>query len=253
MFSSLLLISMVFSLKYRSILKFFRTFWDFSAIILSDYMSINLVGHSERIIGGAWFLASVLLLSIFSGELYDSLTRQQSIEKVENFDDLITKKYWINSKIYLIYWFGIFFPLLNDMAYKRDTILIKLNDRMDAIDSYDLLFKKDYRNSLINDIIENNSVLTVSSMISKYLMNVWKAEDYSNRNYVEDIDYHISKSCLEPYFFLTYDEYFNQTFNNKSSMDNFNAVLVNMSQILFIFIIDSAVEMSMVTEDNIEE
>ena len=103
LFFSLFLISIVFSLKYRSILKLFRTFWDFSAIILSDYMSINLVGHSERMIASAYFLASLLILSIYSGELYDSLTRQQSIEKLENLDDLISKKYCINSKIHLIY------------------------------------------------------------------------------------------------------------------------------------------------------
>ena len=138
------------------------------------------------------------------------------------------------------------------MIYKRDTILIKLYERMDTIDPYDLIFEKDYRNSLIEDIFENNSVLTMSSLQARYLMNEWKADDYSNSNYNEDIDYHISNSCLEPYFILTYDEYFNQTFNNKSSMDNFNKVLVNIYQILPIFIIASTVEMSMVT-DNIEE
>ena len=195
-------------------------------------MSLEVDGNSERIIASTWLLASVLLISIFSGELYDSITRQKFIDKIESLEDLLSKEYWINSKIYCMYWFGISIEIYNDFFHQKESILMKLFDRMSALDPFDMAFKRDYLFSVVNDVIHNNSVLSISAMQARYIMNIWKADNDSNKNYDEGIDYYISESNLEPYFIATQDGYFNQTFNNRSSMDNLNAVLVNFHQFL---------------------
>lgn len=225
-FISIILISLFFLLKYKSINKFLKTFWEFSALILSDHLSIKLRGDEERIVASTWFLASVLILSIISVGIYNKIMEGIIIDKVEDFIDLLLKQDWINSKIHVIYPIGTFLETITEMYNRKDTVLTKLYNRMEIILPYEFIFDKLYRMSIFNDIMTNNSVIVLRAIQSKWFINKIKTENNLKNSFIHGIDYFISQSSSEQYFLLTITDRFNKTslYNNQSHLDNLNTV-----------------------------
>ena len=96
---SLLIVSTVISIHYKSIEVFFKMLWIYSSVILSDYYAIKFSKTFDRIISGVWLIACTVLLAAISGQLWNQLIRRQPLEMIESWNDLYCKEEFRDLKI----------------------------------------------------------------------------------------------------------------------------------------------------------
>ena len=99
---SLIILSVISVAKQCSWKEIFNSIWNFASIILSDAMIFarDIKGWT-RILVMVWLLANTLLLSLFSGELFELIINGKIIDRIESKEELITKENWKSSKIFM--------------------------------------------------------------------------------------------------------------------------------------------------------
>ena len=157
-----------------------------SCVLLSDIIARRIDGNIKRLLTGIFLLACVLLLSLFSGGLYENLIRKQPIDRINSLEDLFTKPGFKTMKIVAPDWFELSYFIENDSSematnFKKRTVLLNV---------YDLYWNESYRNSIFDDVRSGKAVAVFGD---KYLLysfafnqeNLYKMQ-HSNQYYISD-------------------------------------------------------------------
>ena len=167
---SLIVFGLISALRSRSIKEFFASILMFCTIIFIDYKRITNNSSVIRILVAIWLLALILVLSIFSGELYGYIVRGQPLDVIDSFDDLYRKAYWKDSKIYMAAFVGIFdFILFEEMEGNQKAK--NIYDRSETLDSVELIHNHSLSDEVFTKIMTENKVLSINKMTANYLIN----------------------------------------------------------------------------------
>ena len=188
---SIVLISVIMSLYERTIKTFFRTFWSYSSVILSDYYSFKINKSVERMLSGVWLMSCTVLLAAFSGHLREQIIKLKPIHWIDSWEDLFE---WEHLKIET--------TSLSSLKIYIDQLGEgngKLKGRLKILE--DELF---INNTKIYDkVIDYEGVRMGETALihNQVYMEVIKINLISN-DFQEDIDFHISKSGGIPQSFI---------------------------------------------------
>ena len=102
-FTSLVVLSLISVANQCSCQTFFDSIWNFTSIILSYtiYFAQNIRGKN-RVLVIVWLFANTILLSIFSGQLFEFIINAKIIDRIESKEELFTKEHWKSSMIYMM-------------------------------------------------------------------------------------------------------------------------------------------------------
>jgi len=201
------------ALKDRSLMSFWTSVWNSLSILLSDFISMPINSMVERQLTTGWILASVLLLSIFSGELYENMVKEKPNNKIEKFDELLSKPEWSESKIYCVFGFQVFDKIYfgsgaDTLDNNKYAPLISRTNPLIMFDMLDLMVRK----QIISDIMNKNYVYSDPRLATILILNTIRSES----NYEEGVDYYVSeKESYEPFYIVSVNEEFTQILMNK--------------------------------------
>ena len=192
--------SIMICLKTKSFKSFFKYFWTFSSVILSDYYSMRINGHFYRSFAGLWLLVCTLLLSLFSGALWDLLVRPPPMEKIESWNDLHTKPEWKNVEIYSAKYLDLYEFVNNDNSEMAQDF----KRRAYFEDPFDLMFKRKFEPRNWDKIAKGEQVISADNLFAHWVKNFHKAK-FKYLGLEDDTEFHISSlgSGMRPYFILT--------------------------------------------------
>ena len=156
LFLSILAISITYGLIERSFRAIRRAFWDYTSVILSDYFPRKQISIKTRILATIWLLVNTLLLSIYSGEMYNIIISGQKLDKIENKHDLVIKENWKNSNI-IMFDVSLMDYFLAEIL-KNDPVALELEGRYDFYDPIEFYFNETLNKDLIIGVIEENKV-----------------------------------------------------------------------------------------------
>ena len=208
---------MIPGLRLRSFGEVFETFWDSLSVILSDTIS-RVPKHSlERLLTGLWLLANTVLISIYSGELYNVLISSKVIDKIESIEELHTKHHWKGSKILMLD-LGIMDIVVN--GDKGDPVVNDLSSRAEAFISPEILTDSQIMKDMIKSVFIENNVIIANKLSIYYVLRKFQNEwtDFMSL-FIEGTDYHVSEPQRSsmPYHFMyvreMFDEYHIKIFN----------------------------------------
>ena len=204
LFLSILAISITYGLIERSFRAIRSAFWDYTSVILSDYFARQQLSIKTRILATIWLLVNTLLLSIYSGEMYDIIISGQKVDKIEGKHDLLVKENWKNSNIIMFDMSSINYIVAETV--KNDPVGIQLKERIVYYDPVELYFDDTLLKVLIEEVIDGNKVMTANKLVLYYFIrraqNIWP-QNFDN--YIEGYDYYISKpENSSGFYFLLY-------------------------------------------------
>ena len=189
---SIVLISVFMSLYKRSLNTFFRTFWSYSSIILSDHFSHKVNKSIERLLSGIWLMSCTVLLAAFSGQLRESLIKPKPIHWIDSWEDLFA---WEHLKIETFRSSN-----LNTYIDQFEKENGKLKERLKILE--DELYINNTK-TYDKDIDYEGVRMGVTALVHNHeYMDMIKLNLIKN-NFQEDIDFHISKSGGIPQSFTT--------------------------------------------------
>lgn len=195
---SLVSIGLLFNIKNRNIWLFFETIWEFSSVILSDVFARRITGNLKRSIAAIWLLVCILLLSLYSGGLYESLVRKQPIDKIDSWDDLYTKPHWKKFPIYA----PDFGDLFTFISFDSSPMALDFRKRTVMLDAFKFAFDLNWaQNQFIQCVNgEKSCVVLLDYLMLHYFKHKYGAGTIKS----EGIDFHISKSgyAVKPQFIL---------------------------------------------------
>ena len=201
---SIVLISVFMSLYERSLKTFFRTFWSYSSVILSDYHSYRAKKSIERLLSGIWLMSCTVLLAAFSGQLRERIIKPKPIHWIDSWEDLIE---WEHLKIEIFNNSNLIFYIEN---FADKNMTKKLKGRLKRLDEKEFL-KND--RTYDKDIDYEGVRMGVTALVQdeKYMKII--KQNLITDNFQEDIDFHISKSggIPQPYTTITNTANFNET------------------------------------------
>ena len=165
----------------------------------------------DRLLIGLWLLANTVLISIYSGELFNNVIKGKVIDKIETIEQLVTKEHWKDSKI-IAGDLGICDLIsCNVEISEGDSIISKIWPRIEFINHFELIMDSKYRNNIFRSVLTEKNVIIANKLSTYYLLrkvqNEWT--DFMSL-YTEGTDYYVSepeRSSI-PFHFLY--------FNNKT-------------------------------------
>ncbi|CAG2106490.1 unnamed protein product [Medioppia subpectinata] len=164
---SLISIGVMFGLRYRSVTRCLQTIWTFSAVILSDTFHLKIVETCiDRMFAGIWLLVCTLLLSLYSGDLYDTLMRGQSYHKLENKYQLYTDPNYKDSQIWLYNSDVIEYIVSND-----NEMTASLIERIKAYGWLETATDPLIQLNIVLTVLEEKHVLAVPKFGAYYMLN----------------------------------------------------------------------------------
>ena len=196
----------------------FESMWEYSSVLLSDYFTFRQINRKTiktRILATIWLLVNTLLLSIFSGLLYETIIRGQIIDKIEDEMDLITKDNWKSSPI-----LGGLDDGFMDNLLSGSQIALQLFERANTQDVYELYFNKTAQIGYFTEMMRNNAVIFGRKLNAHmYLRDMQR--DWPNivGQYIEGLDYGISKTSSGH---KCYHLLYNKQELNESQLNGFN-------------------------------
>ena len=218
-FVSLLAISLIPGLRLRSFSKVFESSWDSISVILSDSISRgHTITHSlDRLLIGLWLLANTVLISIYSGELYEVTVSGKVIDKIETIEQLFTKQHWKDSKI-IVGDLGIIDLIYN--GDRSDPMIDQLSKRVEALLLNEVILDSITRKRIFEGVFHENKVIIANKLSTYYLLRKVQNE-WTNFTslYTEGRDYYVSEPRRSSMpFHLLYDR---NSFD-ENHMKNFN-------------------------------
>ncbi len=206
---SIIVMSLMISLKKKSIKAFFVNVWQYLSVIISEYFSIKPIDRFECSLGAIWLLSCIVLIALYSGHLWDLLVRPQAIDKIDSWDDLYTKPQWNKLNIRTPYFLDMADFALNDESEMAQNF----KKRMIFINPFKALFDQNIIRTALEEVFSGNEVLAVDTLIVHY----YKFSDKFNlfKQFNEGFDYHISENGagLKPYF-ITICKSLNESLTN---------------------------------------
>ena len=195
--------------------------WEYSSVLLSDYFTFRQINRKtikSGMLATIWLLANTIVLSIFSGLLYETIIRGQIIDKIEDEMDLITKDNWKSSLI---------ITGLDDLFYENllssdSQITRQLLRRAYVPDLMLIYFNRRALIGYFLEMMRNNAVISGRKLTAHlYLREMQR--DWPNivGQYMEGLDYGISKtrSGQKCYYFP-----YNKQELNESHLNGFNTM-----------------------------
>ena len=207
---SLIILSVISVAKQCSWKEIFNSIWNFTSIILSDAMIFarDIKGWT-RILVMVWLLANTLLLSLFSGELFELIINGKIIDRIECKEELTTKEYWKSSKVY-IFDLGIF-DFITNGDINNNSVAKNFLTRSEATPPMDVIRDDELTREILNGILNDNKVIIANKLRTYFLVRNGQ-DRYPDifRDKVEGIDYYISKpeQSYKAYYSLFAREFF---------------------------------------------
>ena len=210
---------MIPGLRLRSFGEVFDSFWDSLSVVLSDSISRgHSITHSlDRLLLGLWLLLNTVLLSLYSGQLYEVIISGKVIDKIETMEELYTKQHWKGTKIIVVDLDGLDF-LWNGDNY--NPIIADLLSRSENLQAFDVIFNTTLTKTAFESVLTGKKVIIANKLSTYYLwrkvQNQWP-ELFSY--YTEGTDYYVSqpqRSSMPFFLFYTrseFDEYHIKMFN----------------------------------------
>ena len=199
--------------------------WDYSSVLLSDSFTSYPKNFKTRILAAIWLLVNTLLLSIFSGLLYELIIRGQVIDKIEDQMELFTKDNWKSSVIQIGLDDGFFGDLSYDVSTYSSTgettgqALLKRSYFNDPIVVY---FDKNLQINYFIEMMRNNAVISLRKLSAHLYLRKMQM-DWPNVMglYIPGLDYGMSKtnSGKRCYHLLYYNNVL-----NASQVNSFNTM-----------------------------
>ncbi|CAG2116932.1 unnamed protein product, partial [Medioppia subpectinata] len=97
--AAIALLSLVVSLKRRSMKAFLPTLWSYGSVLLSDVYTIQYTAGAERLLAGLWLLVCTVYLAAFAGYLRELLIQVPPIDWIDSLQDLYGKPQWRSRNI----------------------------------------------------------------------------------------------------------------------------------------------------------
>ena len=196
---SLITFGLLFALIKRKFSVFWSTVWDFASVILSDIFARRITGNIQRIIAGIWLMVCILLLSLYSGGLYEMLVCKQPIDKINSWDDLYSNPRFKDVNIH-----ASVGSQLAHMIDKDDSspMIQNFKKRTLYFNFVEIMYNKAYRDSIVESIVKGDAVFMCSNrFILNYLLYKW---NYTAIKQSEGIDFVISKRGIgvRPHFLV---------------------------------------------------
>ena len=190
-FLSILAIGCVYGLIHRSFSAIFEAIWDYSSVILSDYLTLKPKSIKTRILATIWLLVNTILLCLYSGALYDFIIRGQIVDRIEMKEELISKENWLHSNIYLID------PAILKYVFwsvrHEDSLVEHLVQKYKLNDLYQIYFNNSQQKAMFEDVFRNNALILANKLnLYLYLRKVQSDWPIIMGNYIEGLDYYIS-------------------------------------------------------------
>ena len=180
--------------------------WEYLSVILSDYITGKISSTFDRCLAGIWLLVCTLLLSLFSGFLYDSIIKGPNINKLKFEQGLYTDGLWKNSKInlfdYNVYEFIANDVLKNELVYYR----------LEIWDPFELYFNKRLQQKMFRTVFDENSVILADSVFVSFLWEDLHRKYFNN--YIEGIDYYMTEPKVTYYYLFTLNNTFVKSYMN---------------------------------------
>ena len=196
---SLITFGLLFALIKRKFSVFWSTVWDFASVILSDIFARRITGNIQRIIAGIWLMVCIVLLSLYSGGLYEKLVRKQPIDKIDSWNDLYSNPRFKDVAIYTVVG-----SQLATMIDEEDPspMIQNFKKRTLYFSAAEVVYDKAYRDSIVESIAKGDAVLMYGNrFIINSLIYQW---NYTSFKQSEGIDFVISKHGIgvRPHFFV---------------------------------------------------
>ena len=171
----------------------------------------------DRLLLGLWLLLNTVLLSLYSGQLYEVIISGKVIDKIETMEELYTKQHWKGTKIIVVDLDGLDF-LWNGDNY--NPIIADLLSRSENLQAFDVIFNTTLTKTAFESVLTGKKVIIANKLSTYYLwrkvQNQWP-EFFSY--YTEGTDYYVSqpqRSSMPFFLFYTrseFDEYHIKMFN----------------------------------------
>ena len=168
LFLSLIVICLLRGVRVRSFWEALELFWDSLSILLSDSISRVPKQSVDRLLIGLWLLANTVLISIYSGELYNNVISGKVIDKIETNEQLLTKDHWKDSKL-IICDNTICDVISCNKEVDPDSIYAKIMDRTDIINTYDLMDSM-LRKEVFMSVLTENKVIIANKLSTYYIL-----------------------------------------------------------------------------------
>lgn len=202
-----LFISLLVSLKNKSFSNSFKIFCTYLSIIAFNLVHFKHREFKDRLMSGPCLIASVLLLSVYSGLFYERLIRGQPIERLESLNQLLVNNTdWSQKNLYVILGFGAFDELYTHKFKNQSIIYDKLFYRSELIDPLEIQFNPNFTKEIFKNIMTKDTVLSANRLLAySILEQVRSLYPELIENYEEGVDYYISNTdIIEPYFLMTF-------------------------------------------------
>ena len=213
-FASLVVLSLISVANQCSCKSFFNSIWNFASIFLSDAMHFTQnISGKNRLLVMVWLFANTILLSIFSGQLFEFIINAKIIDRIESKEELFTKEHWKSSIIYILD-IGIFdfitYGLVNNNSMAKQFL-----SRSVAMPPLDIINNDEEKREIMKDVINNNAVLIINKLTMYFLVRDGQ-ERYQDvfLDYIEGIDYYISQpeQSYKPYYIMFMREFLQDHF-----------------------------------------
>ena len=210
-FVSIFILSLLFVAKQCSCRKLFDSLWNFASISLGDVMNLalNNIRGKNKVLVMVWLFANTILLSLFSGQLFEFIINGKIIDRIECKEELTTKEYWKSSKIY-IFDLGIF-DFITNGDINNNSVAKNFLSRSEATPPMDVIRDEELTREILSGILNDNKVIIANKLRTYFLVRNGQ-DKYPDifRDNVEGIDYYISKpeQSYKAYYSLFAQEFF---------------------------------------------
>ena len=192
LFLSILTIGITIGLIEKSFTAIYEAFWNYSAVLLSDTYAMQFSTVKTRVLASIWLLVITMMLSVYSGQLYEFVIRGKLVDKIETKEDLVTKSNWKNSKVTMFDLSSI--PEISAGIELNDPVSLDLIKRQIIQDPFELYFNDNIQKQLIEGVMADNQVIiSYKWLIYYFLRRVQNIFPQMMDNYEEGIDFYLSK------------------------------------------------------------
>ena len=162
----------------------------------------------DRLLIGLWLLANTVLISIYSGELFNNVIKGKVIDKIDSIEQLVTKEHWKDSKVILGDWGICDLISCNHEIGHGNSLISNLWPKGDILNPFDLFMDENYRNNIFMSVLTENNVIIANKLSTYYLLRKLQSESTDFMSlYTEGTDYYVSepKSSSKPFHFVYFD------------------------------------------------
>ena len=165
--------------------------WEYLSVLLSDYFAVKTV--ESRLLAGIWLLVNTLLLFLYSGQLYDFIIRGQIVDSIERKTDIVSKRNWAHSNIYIIDDAISDYIIFNALTL-NDPVAKQIVERCVIADIFGIYFSPKVRRDFFEKVFKENAIISANKLNANLLVRRVQMESpIIKNNYIEELDFRISQ------------------------------------------------------------